>query len=68
MIQSVYERVRYGNQMESDEEYKLFLQKIESKKSELKQIHKLLVEEGKIQSKSRVKNIMKVFKSRAEEH
>ncbi|WP_419887486.1 hypothetical protein ACN6MT_18760 [Neobacillus niacini] len=68
VIQSVYERVRYGNQMESDEEYKIFLQKIESKKSELKQIHKLLLEEGKIQSKSRVKNIMKAFKPRAEEH
>jgi hypothetical protein len=68
LIQSVYERVRYGNQIESDEEYKLFLKNIDKKKTELKQIHKVLLEEGKIESASRVKNIMKKFKSRTEEH
>jgi 5-bromo-4-chloroindolyl phosphate hydrolysis protein len=66
-IQTVYERVRYGNQFESDEEYRLFLKNIDAKKNELKQIHKLLVEEGKINSTSRVKNIIKGFKSRTEE-
>lgn len=67
-IQSVYERVRYGNQIESDEEYRLFLKRIDTKKAELKQIHKLLLEEGKIESRSRVKNIIKGFTSRTEEH
>lgn len=67
-IQSVYERVRYGNLIESDEEYRLFLKRIDTKKAELKQIHKLLLEEGKIQPRSRVKNIFKGFKSRTEEH
>ncbi|TDL75774.1 hypothetical protein E2R56_08305 [Rhodococcus qingshengii] len=67
-IQTVYERVRYGNQFESDEEYRLFLKSIDTKKTELKQIHKLLLEEGKIKSTSRVKNIIKGFKSRTEEH
>jgi hypothetical protein len=68
LIQSVYERVRYGNQLESDEEYKLFLKNIDKKKTELKQIHKVLLEEGKIESASLVKNIMKKLKSRTEEH
>jgi hypothetical protein len=63
-IQSVYDRVRYGNQFESDEEYKLFIKRIVTKKTELKQIHKLLVEEGKIKSTSRVKNMIKGFKSK----
>jgi hypothetical protein len=67
-IQSIYDRVRYGNQFESDEEYRLFLENIDTKKNELKQIHKLLVEEGKIKSTSRVKNIIKGIKSRTEEH
>jgi hypothetical protein len=67
-IQSVYERVRYGNQIESDEEYRLFLKRIDTKKAELKQIHKLLLEEGKIESRSRLKNIIKGFTSRTEEH
>ena len=66
-IQSVYDRVRYGNQFESDEEYKLFIKRIDTKKTELKQIHKLLVEEGKIKSTSRVKNMIKGFKSKTEE-
>lgn len=67
-IQTVYERVRYGNQFESDEEYRLFLKSIDTKKTELIQIHKLLLEEGKIKSTSRVKNIIMGFKSRTEEH
>lgn len=67
VIQSIYERVRYGNQMETDKEYKLFLQKIDNKKTEFKQIHALLLEEGKIELPSRMKNIMKAFKSRTEE-
>ena len=67
VIQSVYDRVRYGNQFESDEEYKLFIKRIVTKKTELKQIHKLLVEEGKIKSTSRVKNMIKGFKSKTEE-
>lgn len=67
LIQSVYEKVRYGNQIESDKEYRLFLKNIETKKAELKQIHNLLLEEGKIESRSRVKNIIKKFKSRTEE-
>lgn len=68
VIQTVYERVRYGNQFESDEEYRLFLKSIDTKKAELKQIHKLLLKEGKIQSTSRVKDMIKGFKSRTEEH
>jgi hypothetical protein len=67
-IQTVYERVRYGNQIESDEEYRLYLKRIDTKKAELKQIHKLLLEEGKIESRSRLKNIIKGFTSRTEEH
>ncbi|WP_285889485.1 hypothetical protein [Neobacillus niacini] len=41
---------------------------IETKKKEVKQIHKSLVEEGKINSTSRVKNIIKGFTTRTEEH
>ena len=67
-IQTVYERVRYGNQFESDQEYRLFLKRIDAKKTELKQIHKLLLEEGKIKSTSRVKKMIKGFTSRTEEH
>jgi MFS family permease len=51
-IQSIYEKVRYGNLFESNEEYNLFLVRIGKKKSELKLIHKQLFEEGKIQSPS----------------
>jgi hypothetical protein len=67
-IQTVYERVRYGNQFESDEDYKLFLNRIDTKKAEIKQIHKLLLKEGKIKSTSLVKHIIKGFTSRTEEH
>lgn len=66
-IQSVYERVRYGNLIESDEEYRLFLKNIDKKKTELRQIHILLLEEGKIQPRSRVKSMIKGFRSRTEE-
>ncbi len=58
----IYKKVRYGNVFESDEEYKLFLKGIEKKKIELKQIHKVLLDEGKIESTSRMKNIFKIFK------
>lgn len=66
-LQNVYDRVRYGNQFESDEEFQSFIKSIESKKIELKQIHKLLLQEGKIKSTSRMKNIIKGFSSRSEE-
>jgi hypothetical protein len=63
-IQSVYEKVRYGNVLASDEEYRLFLKNVEKKKSEFKQIHKRLLSEGKIESPSRLKNMFKGFKSK----
>jgi hypothetical protein len=56
------------DQFESDEEYQIIIKSIDSKKIELKQIYKLLVEEGKLKSTSRVKNIIKEFKSKTEEH
>ncbi|MDF2857689.1 MAG: hypothetical protein K0Q87_3540 [Neobacillus sp.] len=58
-IQSIYEKVRYGNLIESDEEYNLFSKSIESKKSDLKLIHKRLVKEGKIHSPTIIKSIFK---------
>jgi hypothetical protein len=59
LLQAIYEKVRYGNLLESNEEYKVFLSSMEKKKSELKLIHKQLVEAGKIQSSSKINSIFK---------
>lgn len=60
----VYEKVRYGNMVEPEMEYQLFLKSIDKKKTEFKKIHRVLLEEGKIEAVSRLKNIFRGFKSK----
>ncbi|KAB2335221.1 hypothetical protein [Bacillus mesophilum] len=55
---SIYEKVRYGDQLGTPKEYKVFKEYITKKKAEMKKIHKQLEKEGKIPSNS-IKN--KVF-------
>ncbi|WP_080846802.1 hypothetical protein [Cytobacillus gottheilii] len=60
---SIYEKVRYGDEMGTQKEYKLFKEYITKKKSEMKKIYKVLEKEGKVPSNSLKNKVLSQFSS-----